>query len=115
MALQVQALCILMCQSSPWMTQGPSASMRKTHHYLVSSSPIILPRIHFLQSLDLSGIEISDDHMERLCQDLTGLTGLRSLNVSGNKISNVAFLDKVPENIVVAYAQLAGHRYVPSL
>jgi Leucine-rich repeat (LRR) protein len=86
MALQVQALCILMRRSSPWMTRGPSASQRENH--LASSSPIILPSIHFLQSLDLSKSQISDNHMKRLCEGLTGLTALQSLDVSGNKISD---------------------------
>ena len=137
MALQVQALCILMRRSSPWMNRGPSASQRKTHSHLVSCSPILLPGIHFLQSLDLSGIKISDEDMEqtltawsgsadltslksldvsgnkmsdvaeRLCQGLTGLTSLQSLDVSGNKISNVTVLDKVLN--IVAYSHVTGH------
>ena len=128
-----------MRRSSPWMNRGPSASQRKTHSHLVSSSPILLPGIHFLQSLDLSGIKISDEDMEqtltawsgsadltalksldvsgnkmsdvaeRLCQGLTGLTSLQSLDVSGNKISNVTVLDKVYENIVV-YSHVTGHQ-----
>jgi Leucine-rich repeat (LRR) protein len=106
MALQVQALCILMRRSSPWMTRGPSSSGRKTH--LVSSSPIILPGIHFVQSLDLSGNQISDKGMESLCQGLPTLTSLQSLDVSGNKIKNIAVLDKVYKNIV-AYSHVRGH------
>ena len=106
MALQVQALCILMRRSSPWMTRGPSSSGRKTH--LVSSSPIILPGIHFVQSLDLSGNQISDKGMESLCQGLPTLTSLQSLDVSGNKIKNIAVLDKVYKNIV-AYSHVNGH------
>ena len=46
--------------------------------------------------------------MESLCQGLTTLTSLQSLDVSGNKISNVAVLDKVYTNIV-AYSHVTGH------
>ena len=90
MALQVQALCILMRRSSPWMNRGPSASQRKTHSHLVSSSPILLPGIHFLQSLDLSGIKISDEDMERLCEVYKNIVVYSHVKVD-DEVSSVVY------------------------
>ena len=87
---EVHVLCFLMLRSSPWMTCGPSPRCRKEDGCLslVSRCEVILPGIHFLQSLDVSGSQMGDECVQRLCQSLTALTALQSLDVSGNQIGD---------------------------